>query len=323
MKKGIRISGSPLRLLDKGRIKKSIFLHLKLVLVLLLGMRVLGYAQAGQSGLAFLKLGVGARSLAMSEAAVASANDPSATYYNPAGLRFANNPQLLVMHKEWIQGTQTEFLAASLPSGLFSFGFHMNATSIPDIEIRQRPGPADGTFSARNVAIGGSAAYSIDSTISIGATVKYLYEKILVDETFGIGMDVGGVYRSPWDITFGASLSNVGSMGKLRTESSKLPTTLRLGASRAAPVGSLDGKATLEADVVSVLPEKTMHLLLGGEFTYDNTFSLRAGYVTGYDTRNVTAGVGLHYDIVTIDYAYVPFRLDLGTTHTFSVGFEF
>jgi len=296
---------------------------MKTILTLTLLAPSLLFSQAGQSGLAFLKLGVGARSLAMGEAAVASAADPSALYYNPAELRLSNSYQLLVMHKEWIQGTRTEFLAATIPSGLFSFGFHLNATSIPDIEIRQRPGPPDGTFSARNVSIGASAAYDIDSTIGVGATIKYLYEKILVDETFGVGVDIGGLYRSPWNVTFGASLSNIGSMGKLRNESSKLPTTLRIGASRAAPFESLGGVATLEIDAVSILPEKATHLVVGGEFTYDNAFSLRAGYATGYDTRNATGGVGLHYDIITIDYAYVPFRLDFGTTHTFSIGFEF
>lgn len=281
------------------------------------------FGQAGQAGLSFLKLGVGARSLAMSEAAVATTNDPSATYYNPAGLRLTQRPQLFIMHKEWIQGTQTEFLAATVPFESFSFGVHLNATSIPDIEIRQRPGPPDNTFTARNASIGISGAYGVDSALNIGATVKYLYEKILVDETFGIGVDIGGIYQSPWDISFGASLSNIGSMGKLRNESSKLPTILRLGAARTKQIESLYGSITFEADVMSILPEKNSYLLIGGEFAYDKTLTLRVGYATGYETRNITAGVGLKYGIITLDYAYVPLQLDFGTTHTFSLGIEF
>lgn len=293
------------------------------LLVLTLGGTTMMFSQAGQSGLSFLKLGIGARSLAMGEAAVASSNDPSATYYNPAGLHFARNPQLLVMHKEWIQGTQTEFLAASVPTGSLTVGASLNATSVPDIEIRQRAGPAEGTFTARNAAIGVSAAYSIDTLISLGASIKYLYEKILVDETSGIGFDMGGLYNSPLDVAFGVSITNLGSMGRLRNETSKLPTILRVGAARSESFESLDAILTLAADVVSILPEKNTHVLFGSEFNYKETFALRLGYMSGYETRNITAGIGIRYEMLNLDYAFVPFKLDLGTTHTFSLVVEF
>ena len=291
--------------------------------VLLLVSTTLILGQAGQSGLSFLKLGVGARSLAMGEAAVASSNDPSGTYYNPAALRFANNPQVLIMHKEWIQGTQTEFLAASFPLGSLSVGASINATSVPDIEIRQRPGPAEGFFSARNAAISASAAYGIDTSFTIGLSLKYLYEKIFVDETFGVGGDLGATYQSPWDMMFGLSLSNIGAMRKLRNEVSKLPTTIRFGAARTESISSLDGSMVFAADIVSILPEKNTHLLLGLEFNYKETFAIRTGFMSGYESRNFTAGAGIRYDIFKIDYAFVPLKLDLGTTHTFSLGLEF
>lgn len=293
------------------------------VILLILSARFLSYAQGGQSGLSFLKLGVGARSLGMGEAAVAAANDPSTTHYNPAALLLSPNPRLLIMHKEWTQGTQTEFLAASFSLESFTLGAFLNATSVPDVEIRQRPGPAEGAFTARNAAIGASAAYSIDEQISVGLSMKYLYEKIYVDEADGLGFDVGALYRSPWDVTFGFSLTNVGSMAELRSESSKLPTTLRIGAARSEMLESIDGNLMLAADLVSILPEKNTHLHLGAEFTYDETFSLRAGYISGFETRNFTTGAGLRYGFVTVDYAFVPFRLDFGTTHTFSLMVDF
>jgi long-subunit fatty acid transport protein len=281
--------------------------------------RTVSYAQGGQAGLSFLKLGVGARSLAMGEAATALTHDPSSTHYNPAGLRQAQNPQLLLMHKQWILETRTEFLAATLPIDEISFGLSLNVTSIPGIEIRQRPGPAEGSFTAQNAAIGLSSAYGIDDRLDIGLSVKYLYEKIFVDEAGGFGLDAGTVYRSPWNITFGASLSNMGSMSKLREVSSRLPTTLRVGAARYEALESLDAGLNFAADVVSILPESNTHLHLGAEFIYDQTFSVRMGYVSGYETRNVTAGVGFKYSLLTVDYAFVPFGLEFGTTHTFSL----
>ena len=46
----------------------------------------LGGQRAGISAFQFLKIGVGARGVAMGESFVASANDVSALYWNPAGL---------------------------------------------------------------------------------------------------------------------------------------------------------------------------------------------------------------------------------------------
>lgn len=291
--------------------------------LLMLGAQSISYAQGGQAGLSFLKLGVGARSLGMGETTVAAVNDPSATHYNPAALLFVTDPQILIMHKEWLQGTQTEFLASSFSVESVRLGIFMNATSVPGIEIRQRPGPAEGTFAARNAAIGLSSAYRIDDKFDVGLSLKYLYEKIFVDEAGGIALDVGTVFRSPWDVTFGATLNNVGSMSKLREVSSRLPTTLRIGAARYEALKSLNAHLTFAADIVSILPESNTHLHLGTEFTYNTTFSLRAGYVSGYETRNFTAGAGFSHAFVTVDYAFVPFRFDLGTTHTFSLTLTF
>jgi len=46
----------------------------------------LPFAVQGQSGLAFLKIGVGGRAAGLGEAYVAAANDPTAIYWNAAGL---------------------------------------------------------------------------------------------------------------------------------------------------------------------------------------------------------------------------------------------
>jgi hypothetical protein len=49
---------------------------------------------------------------------------------------------------------------------------------------------------------------------------------------------------------------------------------------------------------------------------------LRFGYQTGIDTRGFSAGMGIRYSIVTIDYAYVPFSLQVGNSHLISIGFD-
>ncbi|MBO9572986.1 MAG: hypothetical protein J7497_12395, partial [Chitinophagaceae bacterium] len=64
-----------------------------------------GNAQFRKYSNEFLNIGAGARGLAMGSAQVASVNDGSSGYWNPAGLvNVKDNPQLSIMHAEYFAG---------------------------------------------------------------------------------------------------------------------------------------------------------------------------------------------------------------------------
>lgn len=277
-------------------------------------------AQEIGTGLTFLKLGVGARSAGMADAYTAVASDHSSLYYNPASLRFTKNNEVMLMHKNWIEETSTEYLGATVIDENFSYGFSALTTSVANIEVRTKPGPLEGTFSARNFALGLTASYSIDENVAVGITGKMLYEKIFVDEASGYGIDIGGYYRFSDDMSFGASVLNLGAMTPLRNESSPLPTTLRLGAMyQNASVENV--MLTGAVDVVKTLNDQITHFHIGVAGVYDNIFSLRAGYKTGYEFSSLSTGFGVMYGILTFDYAFVPFSGGFSSTHTFSLSF--
>jgi hypothetical protein len=300
--------------------KKSYFIF---ILIISLFSHSTGLGQAGQSGLTFLKLGVGGRALGMGEAYTAVAADPSAIYYNPAGVAFLSSSNIMLMHKEWFQDVKTEYLAGQTVLSHVVVGLSINETSVNDIQIRENPGPALGTFDARNAAVGLTAAYAFDSSFSIGLTGKYLYEKILVDEANGFAIDIGSVYKTPWNLSIGVSASNLGSMSELQTESSSLPTIYRGGLSYATALPQLSGSITLASDIVVFSQDKISHVHLGAEYMYGSTFAIRAGYQTGYEARSFTTGIGFHYNAFQVDYAFIPTQYDLGSTHTFSLCIEF
>ena len=56
----------------------------------------------GTTAAAFLKIGVGARALAMGEACATQAEDITALYWNPAGLARLQSPQILVNHFDYL-----------------------------------------------------------------------------------------------------------------------------------------------------------------------------------------------------------------------------
>lgn len=281
------------------------------------------FAQTNAStGLTFLQLGVGARSVAMGEAYTAIAADASSMFYNPGALAFSPSNEILLMHKQWIVQTTTEYLGSVFHSGETAFGVGINSTGVSGIEIREKPGPAEGTFNQENAAINGTISYRIVPSFGIGASAKLLYEKIYVDEASGTAFDLGAFYKMNSFLDFGVSLSNIGSMNALRNVATILPAMFRLGAAFHDNIAN-EIACVVDADAVKVFKDNGTRLHLGGEANYDNTLALRAGYQFGYEEKGFSAGFGVNYAPIQFDYAYVPFNDNIGTTHTFSLTFRF
>ena len=155
-----------------------------LITIFVLGISFNCFAQndgAGNTGLSFLKIGVTSRSIALGESVVSNVDDASATFYNPAALLKGSNVNLLFMHNESILGVRTEFLAAKVKFSKLALGLSLNNTSISNVEIREIPGAPQGTFDAQNFAMGLTGAYKINEMLQIGATAKFIYEKIYVE----------------------------------------------------------------------------------------------------------------------------------------------
>lgn len=294
-------------------------------LVLTTACSSMALAQAGNAGLAFLKLGVAGRGVSMADAMTACADGAAATYYNPAGIAPSDTTpiptQILFTHKEWIQDTRAEFLAGAVGlSSRDAIGVSVNTATTADIEIRTRPGPAEGTFTSRDFALAVSYGRRINDDLRIGATAKYLYEKILVDYAAGYAFDVGAQCKTPVEgLSVGFLLANIGSMSDFRTSSMQLPSRMRFGAAYSLPLESALGTLTLVADLTRNIPDKQNLVSIGGEFTFSQVVAARAGYEFGSDTRGLGAGIGVHYGVFSLDYGYAPIAQDLGNTHTITV----
>jgi len=297
-----------------------------IVAVLILGTPVSLRAQAGSSGMAFLKLGPSARGTAMGDATSAWVTGAEAVYYNPAGLLSEHgSAQLMLAHREWIQDTRMEYLASAIPIGDASaIGFSVSSLSVSDIEIRTTPGPPDATFTARNLSLGASYALQLGEDLRAGTTAKFLYEKILVDEASGFAFDLGAQWKVPSsNVSVGAMLANLGNMSSLRSDRTKLPALFRVGPASTFQLESFHSEALVAADLLYVIPDSRAYLNIGGEFVYDGTVAVRSGYQIGSGARGYTGGIGLRYGVIQVDYAYVPLSHDLGDTHTIGILLRF
>ncbi len=280
------------------------------------------YAEAGSAGLAFLKVGVGARAVGMGEAFVAAADDATALYWNPAGIARVSGVDLGLMHAEWFQDVRLEYLGAVVGRERDAFGLSFTFNTTGGIERRDRPTAEPlGTFDAHDLAWGFSYARRVSDRWRLGGSLKALYEKIHLDDGWGWAVDAGILYDTPLDgLTAGGSLRHVGPKMSLKDESFKLPGVFTLGLCYRPDRLQFDGGGFLLGADASKPVDNRVRIHLGGEWRLQDVAALRTGYGIGYDERGFSAGLGLRHGRWKIDYAWVPYASDLGDTHRISLG---
>lgn len=287
------------------------------------------HAGAGTTGLAFLKLGVSARGVAMGDAMTGAVRGAAATFYNPAGLGLGTTPdkesEFLFAHKEWIQGTRMEFLGARLTlSEHQAFGVSVLTNTVSDIEIRVLPGESQGTFSSRDLGLGFTYCYEFEAGMRLGLTTRYLYEQILVDDAQGFGVDAGIQYDGLADgLTLGLAVANMGSMANFRSEPLKLPALIRAGGAFRFELPEARATGMLAGDVENVFAESQPLARIGAECGFANTFVVRAGYQFGSAGRGLSLGGGILYGLFGVDYGFSRLSNDLGNGHTIDLRVEF
>lgn len=286
---------------------------------------------AQDSGLAFLRIGVDAQSLARGDAGVASERGPFATYWNPAGLASPQQNQVAVSHHVWIADVRTYAVSSKFRVGENTgIGLYMTATGAGDLEAREEPGESAGFFDAQFVNAGLALGRSFGN-VRGGITVKYLSERIYVNSANGYAFDFG-LQTTLLDggLNLGAALQNVGSMERLNASATKLPRIIR-GGLEIFPFrifADQDNSLLLNTTVIIEVSHNTVtesaqfHAGLSGEVL--ETVTARVGYLSNDVLRDFSAGIGLVVADLKFDYAMLPFEDGFGgPAHIISLSFAY
>ncbi len=276
-------------------------------------------AQAQETGLNFLRIGANASASAMGDAQVATSRDAFSTYWNPAGLAAATANMAAVSHRIWIGDLRTYDAAARFRVGRNGgVGLAVTATDSGDLEARDLPGEPAGTFSAQFISLGVSYGRRF-GPVRAGVTAKYLNERIFDTDATGYAFDAGlQLDVGQQFLALGAVIQNVGEMSELESVATELPSTLRVGAA-VFPFRILaeeDGTRLLDvsmaAEVAHLLPGDLTRVHAGLGVTVMDMLIARVGYITNDTLRDFTFGLGLHYEALSFDYAYLPFEDGFG-----------
>jgi len=309
--------------------KKTLSFGMAVIVVLLLFCSV-SFAlnsKVGTTAYSFLKIDASARSTAMGGAFVGLSDDPSALYFNPAGLIQIEGKSFFATYNNFLSDIQAGFLGYVHPySENTRLGISVHYFNYGSISKRGNKNEDLGTFGASDFALGLSLAKGINSQFSLGATGKLIYEKIESFSSDALALDLGVIHVSKDERTrFGLAVQNLGTQIKGFIESHKdgLPTVVKAGMShhmRGLPlIVALDAAKPLDNDVF---------FNLGGEFIALKPLYLRVGwssfgknFKTNSDNDNwagFAAGFGVTWKAYHFDYAFSSYA-DLGGVHKISV----
>jgi len=307
----------------------------------------LGGQRVGISAFQFLKIGAGARGVAMGEAFVAVANDASALYWNPAGLSEVPENQALVAHTEYVADIKHDYVGAMYHmTDNDALGISLTSLHMKDMEITTETQPL-GTgryFSFGDLGIGISYARKMTDQFSFGVTVRYVEETLDVLKMRSVMVDLGTYYWTGLGTSrfavvisnFGADVAPEGTATHVdgtapsSFQSFALPTLFKLGLAM-DPILTDDQRLTASVQL-NHPNDNGENVRIGVEYAWQNTFFLRGGLKrtigqqlldadeTSDESFTLGAGVRIVTGLTTVgaDYAFANFSL-LGSVHRISV----
>lgn len=184
----------------------------RLFIACFLGLPLVLTAQTRKYSNEFLQIGIGSRAFGMAGSVVASTDDVTSGYWNPAGLmNMKTQSQASLMHSEYFSGIAkydyagfSTFLAdntAVIGASIIRFG-------VDDIPDTSELIDADGNINYDRVKSFSAADYAFlfsyarskkkndENGLSYGANVKIIHRKVgEYGKSWGFGLDVGAQYR--------------------------------------------------------------------------------------------------------------------------------
>ncbi len=300
----------------------------------------------GFSG-AFLRVGLGARALAMGNAQVATADNGYGFFYNPAALATLDKKELSLSYSSMSLDRNFNFVGFSLPlAPVAGASIGWVNSGVGNLRAYNSNGDDVGAIDHGLNAIYASFALKIialaqadkqlqnvpSDLISVGVSVKFLRENVDDNEDFnykgsGLGIDLGVLIKPHKNFAIGYQVKDLNSSLESNTNNlfergsdlpNKFPVTQKAGLFFRTPLKWASVAYDFEW---SNKGAKKHHA--GVELTSQ----IAVGRL-GYDDSRITFGGGLKFKAfkktnMMLNYAFLNSVIDEGISHIFSWQFLF
>ncbi|MDT3697324.1 MAG: PorV/PorQ family protein [Ignavibacterium sp.] len=323
--------------------KNSLIIVIFILVFLLIAQS--GYAQKNeklaQTGVKFLSVSLDPRASGMGDAFTSLSSNSTSLLYNPAGMAELNRmTDFSFGTTKWI--ADINYIYGTVGLNLFDGDYGVFGLSLVAVDYGEFLGTVVasnddgyldvGTFKPVAMSIGLGYAKSLSEKVAIGGNIKYVRQSLgtVVSGLTGTGdqivesksvnamvFDFGILYHTGFkSLDFGMNVRNFSTEVRYDEDGFQLPLSFKIGVSmNMLDLWEIDKQMhsflfSVDASHPRDYPEQ---ISLGGEYTFMNTFSLRAGITTPTDEQEFSAGVGFKQNLsevkFSIDYSYTPFGI--------------
>jgi len=307
-----------------------------------------GGDRAGTSGFQFLEVAVDPRGAALGGTAVATADDASSLFWNPALAARGGDTQIALAQLAYYADVSMTYGAAIRRVGGFTFGAHVQALNSGEMRVTDEfSGPAGTgqTFSYVGIVGGLTVSQALTDLFAYGVTAKFVRESAADVAMDAALVDLGVHYTvGTTGANIGIAIRNFGLNGLASGDLPRTtvdgatttenefedivpPTTFMLGMSYDVLRGAGDHALTLAGQLTNP-NDNSEQFNVGAEYIFSDLLSVRGGYAFGVDEADLpTFGFGVNVPglgdrEIRADYGFA--QLDrLGTAHRIGVTASF
>ena len=312
------------------------------ILAVALSLVLAGPSMATKYAGTFMENGGGARALGMGGAFTAVADDPSATFWNPAGLA-------------QVQTTESLFGGESAGIGISLIRLGVDDIPFTDHLTDQLDTNHDGTVDDSEILglfdLQDEIRYKSDQELAllfsygeslgdwkVGASAKFIRQSVGEYSSLGVGIDVGILRPNLWrNLDFGVKFQDL-TTTYLHWSTGRneiITPAIVPGLAWRQPFPQWNISMTMAYSMETRFDNRrtadqysagsmSWNNHLGMEIGFSEKVFLRGGFDSGWETKNLTAGAGFRINPLTIDYAYAGDSLDIDeVTHRISLSVRF
>lgn len=287
---------------------------------------VMAGAQESRTAYNFLRIPVSAHAAALGGDNITIVeDDPTMMFHNPSLISSVSDKSLNLNYMTYMEGVKTASASFVRTAGeratwgvmcqYMDYG-EMRETTVDNVQT--------GTFSAREVMVGGSFAYALTDRLAGGVTAKFVTSHIAGYSSLAVGVDLGiNYYADESGLSLSAVARNLGGQVKAYEDDfERIPFDLQLGISkklRGAPLrlsatmtrlndwhGSFINHFVVGADI---LVTSRIYIAGGYNFRRADEMTIPEADDESSHGAGLSLGAGLHLDRFKLQLAYAKYHV--------------